>query len=496
MQGALLCSGQRGAFTALGETGQAVYRSAAQIREAIRRKHPSMARHLAIPQSNQAGDRIDWYSSFAGDVVAWRAASEEERAIAREQLESLVAYLGELSRVQLAPHDGASALTGRDAASEENRAVFGKLLSRVVRFPDESYVYLVDGIPVIAFWGFEHPNADPLLRPLHCLYPELAPVLASPAVIPVSAADVPLTAQAAVAPAAPVVVAAVSGMPRWVWWFLAALLIALLLFGLRSCLPWGHPGTSLVAVPVVPRTPVEVPAVALPDLPGRSAGAVAPVVVSVPGAGRVGEGAAVAATGGMLNGTPSMPPDAGGIDAAPKPGALPTTPSSTAGEQTAPQTMPSASPPDVPASVEPASLPPPVVPSASAASLAQAADGLRIPAGSQSGAANFLDGHWRAGAGIQDASNGKPLRLEYAFEDSRGEVKLMRGDGVACSGPVAAAMVEGNLHINSEQQARCGDGTLYDMPRVQCQPTPNGVADCIGNYGETRFPITMRPVGQ
>ncbi len=48
MRGALLRSGKSGSFTALGETGQPVYRAALQLREAIRRKNPELVDHLAI----------------------------------------------------------------------------------------------------------------------------------------------------------------------------------------------------------------------------------------------------------------------------------------------------------------------------------------------------------------------------------------------------------------------------------------------------------------
>ena len=80
MRGALLRSGKSGSFTALGETGQPVYRAALQLREAIRRKNPELVDHLAIPQSDELGNRIDWYSALDGDVIPWSSATEEERA--------------------------------------------------------------------------------------------------------------------------------------------------------------------------------------------------------------------------------------------------------------------------------------------------------------------------------------------------------------------------------------------------------------------------------
>ena len=69
MRGALLRSGKSETFTALGETGQPVYRAALQLREAIRRHDPGLVEHLAIPQSDELGNQIDWYSGIAGDVI-------------------------------------------------------------------------------------------------------------------------------------------------------------------------------------------------------------------------------------------------------------------------------------------------------------------------------------------------------------------------------------------------------------------------------------------
>lgn len=129
MQGALLRSGKSESFTALGETGQPVYRAALHLLEAIRRKNPTLVEHLAIPQSDELGNKIDWYSSVEGDVIPWSAATEEERAPARLQLEALHAALMQLSERFL----------GADSVQQQgDKAVFGKLLKRVVHFPDES----------------------------------------------------------------------------------------------------------------------------------------------------------------------------------------------------------------------------------------------------------------------------------------------------------------------------------------------------------------------
>ncbi|WP_308852282.1 SrfA family protein [Pseudomonas entomophila] len=117
---------------------------------------------------------------------------------------------------------------------------------------------------------------------------------------------------------------------------------------------------------------------------------------------------------------------------------------------------------------------------------------LTIPADAGEGPADFLNGNYRAGAGILDASTAKPLRLEYAFENGQGNVTIRRPDGVSCTGAVNAAMRGGQLGIESQDQATCTDGGRYDMPTVSCAPGAQRIADCQGHYGSSQFPISMR----
>lgn len=135
--------------------------------------------------------------------------------------------------------------------------MFGKLLTCVVPFPDENFVYLVDGRPVLTFWGFIHAGAERSRQPLHCLYPRTAPIaepVATPPVPP-AAPIAPAAAAAAVAPAA-----AVARLPWWRNWrwllplLLLLALLLLLLFGLRGCIPGVNlsgPGIrTLAAIPL------------------------------------------------------------------------------------------------------------------------------------------------------------------------------------------------------------------------------------------------------
>jgi hypothetical protein len=455
MQGALLRSGRSESFTALGETGQPVYRAALQLREAIRRKSATIVDHLAIPQSNELGN-IDWYSPIEGDVIPWSAATEAERTPARAQLEILKTALDELSARFLAA-DGDQPLG--------DKAVFGKLLKRVIHFPDQDFVYLVNGTPVLTFWGFENANADRSLSPLHCLYPPAAP--AAPILEPVAPIAPP--------PLPPVVevVRRPAWWRRW-WWLLPLLLLLLLLllFGLRSCAPnVAIPGLSAL------------PGFDLPKVP----------VIEVPRANvDVGNGVA------LDNSAPAVP--AGGVPALAGPAAADpaAAPAPAAAPPAAEPAVTSAPTPEAPAP-DPAPTPPTLpapAPAAPGAAAPVANQPLSIPADASNGVADFLNGQWRAGAGIQDRRTGKPLRLEYQFKNGQGDVTVHRADGVACSGPVAAAMNAGSLSIDSKGQAACADGSNYDMPKITCKQGAQTAADCTGGYANEQFPLSMRQTGE
>jgi hypothetical protein len=114
------------------------------------------------------------------------------------------------------------------------------------------------------------------------------------------------------------------------------------------------------------------------------------------------------------------------------------------------------------------------------------------PQALKNGSVDFLNGRWKAGAGIQDAQTGKPLRLDYEFQNGKGRVRVQRGDGVKCSGPVSAEMRSGGMAITSQEQARCSDGGSYKLPEVLCKPGSQLAADCHGSYQNQQFPMSMR----
>lgn len=213
MIGPLLRTGTLTDYHPVGAVGHPVYLAAAQLRAALaRRLGPDLADSFAIPQRNEDGDTLDWYAPRPGSVVPWSAASPEERLSAQSQLLENRARIDALARTM-------------QADADPERQVFGRLLGHVFNFPDEDHVYLVDGRPVVSFWGFvrdrEAVGSDPLVN--------LGRFAAPPTEWSLDLTDAPGQDPSS----APV---ARRGLPWWIWLPLLLLaLMLLLLFLLRGC---------------------------------------------------------------------------------------------------------------------------------------------------------------------------------------------------------------------------------------------------------------------
>lgn len=484
MLGVKLRSDRVDTYDELGERGQPVYRVAPQILEVLRRQleHPDLAKHFAVPQANDDGTVVDWYAPEEGEVIPWSSATPEERQAMRSQILGVEKTLEGL----------AAKIRAKDASGD--RRLLGALLHWVTYFPDFSYIYQVNQRAVVCFWGFLHAGADRSRNPLHIpdVVPEPVPP-ASPAVEP------------AITPAAPVMPSGPSpaAMPlandpprtpwwkRWWMWLLLALLLLLLLFGLRSCfMQPALPTLSLPSVtPTLPDLKVDPPSV--PNLASQASG------LSLPSLPTFNGSAGGASTGGLPAGVPDT--GRGGtaplMPAAPEPGAGNASP--------VPPTVPDIAAAPTPADDAQAALAPPLPSDNQAAralpstlpATAPGSDpgaGLAIPAGAKDGRADFLNGHWRAGAGIQDRATGAPLRLEYQFEKGEGHVLVRRHNGVECKASTSASMAGGALSLTNSSQAACSDGTAYELPKVECKPNARESAHCQGSYGDVRFPISMR----
>ncbi|KGB02429.1 putative virulence effector protein [Enterobacteriaceae bacterium ATCC 29904] len=479
VQGPLLRSGHNSSFKALGETGYPVFKMAFQLREAIYRLDAGrdLARHLAIPQNDQGGDRTDWYSSFPGDVIPWNSASETERESARQQFKEFQMAVQSLSE---------HLLNAEQSGTGGDRRVFAQLLKSVTNFPDYDFLYLVNGILVITFWGFIHPQGE-LRNPMHWLSPASVPTTALATAIPQPPAD------AAVAPSIAPVATPVERRRwhwRWLLWLLLALLLLALLMGLlRGCVPSlslpGLPAASPDKTAVVAEPASERPGVNISDVTPQFSGSQSATVSDLPALSGVKE-ATVEEAQRNLNTLPSPVPAEVSSSQAGKDMMPPTATTDENGVQP-PVTPPTASAPGTDSQPLPAEHPMTAPPGISAQG-----EPLTLPAALPDGPAQFLNGQWRVNGGIQDKLTGRPLQLQYNFDKGNGTVSVRQSNGVTCRGVANGQVQQGALSITNPDEMTCSDGSNFIVPTIECKSPAAGHADCIGsNDGEKTFPIRM-----
>lgn len=227
-----LRSGNLDDVLTLGENGQPIYALALQLREALRlQQQPAVADCLAIPIPNAQGDRIDWYAPIPGRAISWHAADEDARAAALPLLEQFQTTAKAVSL--RARHSG-----------KTNLQMFATLLNKAMQFPDKNAVFLVDGKPVITFWGCVKADGQIRSEPLDCLRPQDRPPLPiAPLVVTPIAEPQPIPE--------PLPVVIEEKKTRTVWWLLllpVAFLLAALIWLLIT-----KPG-------IQPPIPVTVPA--------------------------------------------------------------------------------------------------------------------------------------------------------------------------------------------------------------------------------------------
>lgn len=451
----LLRSGFLDDFQSVGENGQAVFDSALQIRETLRLRKQPLEACLAIPQLNDDGDRVDWYSPVTGDVVSWAAADDDARRRARRLLESAVG--------------SARALSQRCLQSEKTaQQLFGALLAKTAQFPAANHVYLVGGKPVITFWGFVNLNQSVREEVLDCLAqeerePEIVMLPPEPEEEPqperlvLSEPDAPLLAPAP-APVAP-----------------------------------------QIAPPVAPVEPVAAPPVAEPALATPDAAA-APApgrkrrsLWMLPVAAAVALAFGAPAAWKMLHTDAAVKPavsvaDIKAVEIAPAPVKTVDAPAAVEPQPTAALPLAEAqivAPVDTPA------------PEAAAAPAAAPKTLMVMDAGQvKAGSTRFLNGAWRVTVDVNDPVTGKPPALRYELKDNKGLVRISRSGGVVCRAELYAGLHQsGTLMIKSRGNARCSDGSRYPVPEVACKAGDQDVAQCTGRYDEkTVLPLTFKKV--
>lgn len=505
--GHFLCSGHLKNFKAVGELGQSVYQVASALREAIRRSNqPSQSPlecFLAIPQANNSSQEVDWYAderlntsdSSNTSVVNWNQATPEEQEIARHKLLHFEQEIKTLSNKLLEKSQGAKG----------DLFTFASLLPKTLITPsqlkeigsaesssyiiDPSYIYLVgaEQHPVLAFWGFNHPNAKNNQEPFHFLH---SPVKAAP----ILATAPPLVAAAPITSDEPVIPVVETKRSIWSWlrWLLLALLFLFLLFFVwRSC--------SRPSLPSLPTASLSSPSLTTPtqtprklwgfDLPNWLPSFGSIPTISLPSMGKPDVSLPSMSMPDLKVPDLSMPdlsmPDLG-------------LPSANLDSNTTPPIEPgSVIPPsesiaDVPNVAPPVLEPELAQPPSTIETPLTLGPELQIPPQLANQAMpSYINGDWQVHA-IQDQKTGRPVRLEYSIQDGEGLVRIHQGNNVSCLGAVEAIGQSSALHITSTNQASCSDGSSYDMPQVECRLNARQETECFGRYGNQQFPISMR----
>ncbi|HCR3446675.1 ssrAB-activated protein [Citrobacter sp. wls710] len=430
----LLRSGNLDDYQAVGGGGQAVFDSALQIRETLRlRKQQAMVDCLAIPQINDNGDRVDWYSPVEGKAVAWKTADEEARFRALRYLGSTLENAAALSRKSL-------------QSGKTSLQLFGSLLEKAIQFPGENHVFLVDGKPVITFWGFVNLNENPRDDVLDCLrLADIPPVVTvtepdpkeetSPE-ITFTEADAPLLTPIVEPPkpvepepqplvminepevtTPPVQVKPARRLPLWSLPVAAVIIAAIvgpLLWKQHAVIP--TPSVAPIAVAKADMTP-------LPELtsalPLHRAEVIPLAKKEKPGAGPV----VIAA----------IPKDALVMDASQM----------------------------------------------------------------KAGTTRFLNGNWRVIVDVKDPVSGKAPSLRYQIQTNKGTARVVHGDNIVCRAEIFSGLHQsGELMIKSRGNARCTDGSRYPMPEITCKAGTNDVAACTARYDDhAEIPLTIKKIG-
>ncbi|HCE8849745.1 TPA: ssrAB-activated protein [Citrobacter freundii] len=432
----LLRSGNLDDYQAVGGGGQAVFDSALQIRETLRlRKQQAMVDCLAIPQINDNGDRVDWYSPIEGKAVAWKAADEEARFRALRYLGSTLENAAALSRKSL-------------QSGKTSLQLFGSLLEKAIQFPGENHVFLVDGKPVITFWGFVNLNENPRDDVLDCLrLADIPPVVTVaepeqeeeiPPEITFAEADAPLLT--------PVVELAKPAEPE----------------------PQPQPPVIVNEPEVTPPLAQEKPARRLPlwSLPVAAviiAAIVGPLLWKQQTTQPVPAAAAV---------------EVAKIDMAPLPALASALPLHRA-EVT-------------PVAKKEKSVEGPVV------IAAIPKDALVMDANQmKAGTTRFLNGNWRVLVDVKDPVSGKAPSLRYQIQANKGTARVVHGDNIVCRAEIFSGLHQsGELMIKSRGNARCTDGSRYPMPEITCKAGTNDVAACTARYDDhAEIPLTIKKIG-
>ncbi len=463
--GPLLVSEPLQRYRALGMAGDPVWRAAAQLRTAVSAHlSPRHANLLAIPEVDPTGQRIDWYAPFDG---APRRLADLDPA-AREQV------LDEVQRL----HAEIAGLADRMEASDRSTAErnFARLLRHALTAPGEDTLYVVDGRPVMTFWGF---TADASLPGAFLAAP---PAMAAPR--PAAAMPRP-EAVLASAPA----VAAVAGPVRSAWWqwlllaLLLLLMLAVLAWLVRPWLPrlepWLEAEARERALSLAVRQPAEIQKARFDTLQQDNEALRLELARLTDEASRRGAdcAAAVLVPGGSVIGALPI-----------QRGALPDGAAAGIGDATGPK-----GPDD--RKVDKADMrngPDAGKDGGKDANREAGKDQPKPmvvpPEAKQKQDLAFLKGDWRSRTGLATATGERDLRPNYTLDDKgKGKVTFVQKNGSTCEAPAEARWDGQKLVIEEKTNPRCSDGKTYARNTVNCEVGADGVAKCSGSQpGDTR----------
>ena len=199
-----LLSGFLSDHEALGVGGDPVYRAAEQIRTLIQKElGESTAQIFAIPVRNEKTNELDWYSPIDGNFSPFSNLSYDQQAKIKEEITDQFLLIDKLGKRL------------NDEIGTEAARTYASLLDSAKSFPSDDQIFVINGKPVITFWGFKrniHAKASGLI-------PQVPVVNNS---VKIASSDNPVSKR--------------SWWQRYGWWLV---LIALLILGipalLKSC---------------------------------------------------------------------------------------------------------------------------------------------------------------------------------------------------------------------------------------------------------------------
>ena len=464
--GPLLVSEPLQRYRALGLAGDPVWRAAGQLRAAIAarlsREHADL---LAVPEAEPSGRTINWYAPFDGDVKRLDDLGDAER---RDMLDRVHRLHGEI----------AGLATEMEAVERSNaERNFARLLRQALTAPGEETLYVVDGRPVMTFWGFTADAALPGVF-LPSLPPAVAPRVAAPHVSRPEAVMASAPALAAVA------------TPRTVWWqwlllgVVLMLILALLAWLVRPYLPRIEPYIEAEAreraLGFAVRQPMELQQTRVATLAHDNEELRLELARLADELSRRGGdcAAGVIGPGGVIAGSVGGPPIERGAGpdlgvAANDPAKDPNKPEAKGGDVKGPDEQnkdKNAAAPNDPKNEagnnkkdEPKPM---VVP----------------PEAKQKQDLAFLKGDWRSRTGLATATGEKDLRPNYTLDDKgKGKVSFTQKNGATCEAPAEARWDGTKLVIEEKSNPRCSDGKTYARNTVNCEIGADGAAQCKGS---------------